>query len=147
MERNIGKKVWLFYKVKYSTYLNKAKTYEIVKVLTPDECKDYCYHYVVKDNDGKEKEVREWEVVFTPQVIDNRVNICKYLADNRCWAEELSENEETVILSISWGDWKHDHGWCDNLMSYIGYTCKDEVVTEENGSDCYSSDHYYIKNK
>ena len=48
-----------------------------------------------------------------------------------------------VCISVHWGDWKHSHGYLDYLMRQFGYQRIDEVVTEENGSDCYSSDHYY----
>ena len=50
-----------------------------------------------------------------------------------------------MVVDISWGDWKHEHGWCKCLMKYLGYGeigCK---VTEENGSDTYSAEHYFIK--
>jgi hypothetical protein len=30
-------------------------------------------------------------------------------------------------------------------MSYIGYEQTDMVETEENGSDCYSADHFFAK--
>ena len=59
---------------------------------------------------------------------------------------EINENENGCIsIEIEWGDWKHDHRWCNDLMSYIGYECRDEVVTEEDGSDCYSATHYFYK--
>ena len=46
-------------------------------------------------------------------------------------------------VNIEWGDWKHDHGYCDYLMSEIGYVKINEATTEENGSDCYSAIHRY----
>ena len=48
-------------------------------------------------------------------------------------------------VHISWGDWKHDHGWLDSLMGYIDYEAFNEIVTEENGSDCYSSEHIFVR--
>lgn len=143
MEKVIGKKVWLFHEVKYSTELDKSKTFEVIKVKEPEDCGDCCQHYVVKDNEGNEQEVREWMVVFIPEIINNQINISKYLSDNRCYAEVVSEYTSFVKVSISWGDWKHDHLWCTNLMGFIGYKEIDEEVTEDNGSDCYSADHTY----
>jgi hypothetical protein len=32
-------------------------------------------------------------------------------------------------------------------MRYLGYTEIGNEVTEENGSDCYSADHYYLKSE
>ena len=48
-----------------------------------------------------------------------------------------------ICIPVSWGDWKHSHMWLDQLMHAAGYELVDELVTEENGSDCYSSEHYY----
>ena len=45
-----------------------------------------------------------------------------------------------ICVEISWGDWKHDHLHARFIatdecgMSYIN-----NVVTEEDGSDCYSA--------
>lgn len=47
-------------------------------------------------------------------------------------------------ITIEWGDWKHDHGYCDYLMSQKGYTKVSELTTEEDGSDTYSSIHRYL---
>jgi len=46
-------------------------------------------------------------------------------------------------LHISWGDWKHDHGRTDYLMSLFGFTLLYETTTEEDGSDTYSAYHCY----
>lgn len=54
-------------------------------------------------------------------------------------------DSESFVVEIEWGDWKHDHSFCDDLMAVMGYTLEDEVVTEEDGSDCYSSRHIYRK--
>ena len=48
-----------------------------------------------------------------------------------------------VRIDINWGDWKHDHGWVDHQMRVLGATKTDEIVTEEDGSDTYSSIHFY----
>ena len=56
-----------------------------------------------------------------------------------CWEDGKFE------IRIEWGDWKHDHAYCDYLMRQIGYKLIAEDVFEEDGSDCYSSTHYYEK--
>ena len=50
-----------------------------------------------------------------------------------------------IRISIEWGDWKHDHYLIDYAMKEKGYTKVGETMTEEDGSDCYSSVHRYIK--
>ena len=59
---------------------------------------------------------------------------------------EYSENENgTISIDIDYGDWKHDHIYCDNIMRDNGYTLIEEIATWEDGSDCYSSIHTYKK--
>ena len=48
-----------------------------------------------------------------------------------------------VIITIKWGDWKHDHLCCRHIMQSLGYTFVREEVIEEDGSDAYSAVHYY----
>ena len=59
--------------------------------------------------------------------------------------DEIHQTDNVVIICISWGDWKHSHLRIDYLMRQLGYTLVEEEVTEENGDDCYSSNHYYTK--
>ena len=56
---------------------------------------------------------------------------------------EIEVNE--VLVCISWGDWRHQHLACDHIMRKLGYMKVQEVVTESNGSDCYSSEHTFLK--
>ena len=66
----------------------------------------------------------------------------------KIWDNGWEYNEwedEQIEIEIEWGDWKHDHLCCDHIMRENGYTLINEVVTEENGSDTYSSIHYYRK--
>lgn len=61
---------------------------------------------------------------------------------------EIDENSLGEIrIEISWGDWKHSHAYTDYIMGQLGYKLDEEIVTEEDGSDCYSSIHYYSKKK
>ena len=48
-----------------------------------------------------------------------------------------------VSVSIEWGDWKHDHLRADWIASNAGFSKIGEKLTEDDGSDCFSSIHYY----
>ena len=56
---------------------------------------------------------------------------------------EIEDNE--ILVCISWGDWKHQHLACDHIMRQLGYDKVQEVVTESNGDDAYSSEHSFVK--
>ena len=56
---------------------------------------------------------------------------------------QIEENE--ILVCISWGDWTHEHLACEQIMKKLGYIQVQEVITEDNGSDCYSSEHTFIK--
>ena len=74
------------------------------------------------------------------------MDISKYLHENNLYCEVYEHINGSISVEIDWGDWKHDHAYCDYLMKERGYVLMDEQVTEENGSDCYSSIHYYEQN-
>ena len=53
-----------------------------------------------------------------------------------------------LVISIHWGDWKHEHNYADFLVRKFfmdkGLGIETDVdVTEEDGSDTYSAEHYY----
>lgn len=73
----------------------------------------------------------------------NADDVIKHLADNDRHYEVNDIGENVIEINIEWGDWKHDHGYCDYLMEQIGFVRTAELVTEEDGSDCYSSIHRY----
>lgn len=51
-----------------------------------------------------------------------------------------------VTVAVEWGDWKHSHIYLDRLMEKKDMLLLTESLTEEDGSDCYSSIHvYYAK--
>lgn len=52
-----------------------------------------------------------------------------------------------ATIRIDWGDWKHEHGYADYVMLQNEFVKVSEDVTEEDGSDCYSSIHTYVFNK
>lgn len=69
----------------------------------------------------------------------------KKFAEENMYCEIHEHENGCISIEIEWGDWKHDHAYSDHLMREMGYDCTDEQVTEENGSDCYSSVHFYEK--
>jgi hypothetical protein len=49
-----------------------------------------------------------------------------------------------IEIYVSWGDWKHDHLALDLFMKEnFNLDCDRNETTESDGSDCYSSVHYY----
>lgn len=65
------------------------------------------------------------------------------LRDNHISAEVWPYSREipVVVVSIHWGDWKHDHMRAKWLCQKHGGVVFSSVETEENGSDCYSAEH------
>lgn len=152
----IGKSVWVLVdKSGYGVYnIDKSSKRLVVAVIErghtlPDGSvnNDWCEHLIIQNSDGTLSEIKEYEAVICPEEgLGEDMMISRYLRDNICYPDEVYTNSEgNTIVSISYGDWKHDHMWCDDLMQYLGYKCTEEEVTEENGSDCYSADHYYVK--
>lgn len=143
----IGKKVNLLNKVSVCTYEMSKETYEIVAVVPwSKELHDWCQHYIVKGEDGTEKEIRECECVSSPDYTkETTALISDFLYKNGVYAHVYTMNEFAVCVGISWGDWKHEHLWARDLMEYIGYHEIGSKVTEEDGSDTYSAEHYFIK--
>lgn len=76
-------------------------------------------------------------------------DIDKLIQDSNIWAEVgINPSSNTIEIEITWGDWKHDHLHCDWLIEdYLNahsIRCiKSETITEDNGTDSYSSIHYY----
>jgi hypothetical protein len=73
------------------------------------------------------------------------LEIDAYLREQGIPCEVFAPKDNSFIdVNIEWGDWKHDHLCCDKLMEELGYTLDNECVTDEDGSDCYSSTHTYV---
>lgn len=144
MKKIIGNKVYELVGDEFSKKMNTEKVFIVVNVKDCNEVQDWCQHYIIRDNDGNEKEIREVDCVATPRencsCEDER--IAKFLEDNGVYAE-VYINRIIVNVFIN-GDWKHEHGWGDVLMGYLGYKKVNEEVTEENGSDWYGSIHRYV---
>ena len=146
----IGKKVNLLEKVGICDWKMNDAVCEIVNVIPwSQELNDYCQHYIVKGADGKEKEVREVECVFSPDYTKKHIGdtIQSFLNENGVWAEVYPYQHDmpVLVVDIEWGDWRHSHLWAKDLMSYLGYIEVGSKVTEENGSDTYSAEHYFVK--
>ena len=72
--------------------------------------------------------------------------ISDYLTEKDAEFDEMMQTPDgTLEVHICWGDWKHAHLYMEHLMRELGYHKSHEQVTEEDGSDCYSSIHYYVK--
>lgn len=51
---------------------------------------------------------------------------------------------DCICVDIPWGDWKHEHAYCDYLLgTELGLELVSEEVYESDGSDCYSAVRYY----
>ena len=152
MDKNkiIGKEVWVLEEKNHSWKPNKEKTWKVKEYIDWGDERlngDYCPHVILEDAEGNTKDIREYEVVVIPNAKLPQVDMVnEYLSANGLYVDDISQfNEGEVSVSIEWGDWKHEHGFLRCLMQYIGYGEGDEVVTEENGSDCYSATHYFYK--
>ena len=69
----------------------------------------------------------------------------EFLKEKDADYSDLAITENGIEISVEWGDWKHSHLFLDYLMKELDYHKSHEQVTEEDGSDCYSSIHYYEK--
>lgn len=145
----IGRKVWAFDKEGYNAKINRSVVYTIKEEVRDknSEGKEFVYGFILDNGKGEEKKVDYYDVVYLPNnELSEEAMVSKYLSDNDICCE-VGKEGPVVSVDITWGDWKHEHGLCDVLMSYIDYRILNEVLTEENGSDCYSSIHFYYKKR
>ena len=70
--------------------------------------------------------------------------IKKYLDEHRLNCE-IEPFYTQILITILWGDWKHEHMRCDYLMSELGYRVNSVETIETDGSDCYSAVRHYIR--
>ena len=75
------------------------------------------------------------------------IEIEKYLKSEGIYFESVCQYQDTpaIEVAISWGDWNHDHLYLKHLMNQFGWDQIGEEETETDGSDCYSSNHYFMK--
>lgn len=146
---HIGRKVWAYERDGYTAHLNKSAVYTIKEEVKDknSEGTEFVYGFILANENGEEKKVDYYDVVYLPNTeLCEEAMIDKYLSDNDICCE-VGKEGPMISVDISWGDWKHEHGFCDILMSYIDYRIINEVLTEENGSDCYSAIHFYYKTR
>lgn len=86
-------------------------------------------------------------------MMDNLVHLLtKHLEENKLFGDVYTD-EDVICIDISWGDWKHEHRRCawlvTEFLSDNGYTTllEAEIVTEDDGSDCYSATHKFFITK
>lgn len=73
--------------------------------------------------------------------------ITELFKKKKVWYEhDITEEKGNIIAAVyvEWGDWKHDHAYVDYLMRECGFIFIGENVTDEDGSDTYSSIHGYL---
>lgn len=73
--------------------------------------------------------------------MENRIR--KALQEHRIYASVWTENNGNIAVEIEWGDWKHEHLATDIIVERLGGEKVREKTTEEDGSDTYSSIHYF----
>ena len=81
----------------------------------------------------------------TKTIREQEQAVVKLLNEHGLFHEVYQYSDLPVIcVEINWGDWKHDHGAVKYLVTEVlGGTLINSIVTEENGSDCYSAIHYF----
>ncbi len=81
---------------------------------------------------------------FFKDCTDDETKVEKMLQSANMHHEHWFDSNGKCIIEIQWGDWSRDHIFCRNLMKVLGYIGS-ESITEEDGSDTYSSIHTYTK--
>ena len=83
---------------------------------------------------------------MTVETIRAKVAEVQNLLDSNGIFADVYSSHGTIQVEISWGDWKHEHLRADWLIANNigGLLFRNEKVTEEDGSDCYSSVHNYL---
>ena len=75
----------------------------------------------------------------------DRKEINRILSKNHRYYDFDIDIDGNVEINVEWGDWKHDHLFLKSIMAENGFMQTDEVVTEEDGDDAYSSTHFFTK--
>lgn len=73
----------------------------------------------------------------------NRIDELEKVFSEHGLYADVVPTDGVVEVYIEWGDWKHDHLRADWLATENGWTKIDERITEDDGSDVYSSVHTY----
>ena len=128
--------------------LQKGNTVELVDTETGERKR---YSSEVQE-DGNEtigiedyllKEEKVEEDLSSAEEVKLADELIEYLEANQIYPSDVFAADTRVMVEIEWGDWKHDHLRCDDLMKAKGYSLVEEEITEEDGSDCYSAIRHY----
>lgn len=137
--------------------------------IEPNEDYDKLAEYFLKEYDNmKDLEIEEdGHIVENKDEVEEAVNSATATSagnqeDLKQLSNDLSEHfadlnvyydiwwdDDSILVDIDWGDWKHDHLWCDyeveHFLNSRGYEVlsHDTEVTDEDGSDTYSATHSY----
>jgi hypothetical protein len=133
------------------------------KKLTEDNDGEFIRFEVVPDNRKWQYSVGGKDVPYTSYEdaiahINDDYNICDYREELQQYLKAngfdyfVDETfDDRLCIEIHRGDWKHEHRRADYLVRHffmdkgLGISV-DEQVTDEDGSDCYSAEHYYSIN-
>ena len=88
---------------------------------------------------------------MTKKQIKTTKEINEFFVENRSGYSAFPTNEDEIGIEVTWGDWKHEHGYADYLVKHFfmekGLGVEIDVdVTRDDGSDTYSAIHYYELN-
>lgn len=141
------------YRIAYDTPLKNLNE-DSNDVLTLSEIPDNRkWQYSIAGRDVPYTEYEDAKKHFKDEfnITDYRDELQKYLdketdSDNYFFVDETFDGR--LVVSVSYGDWKHDHLYLDNLVRNFflkkGLDVeREEEVTSDTDEDVYSSDHYY----
>jgi len=104
-----------------------------------------------------EESLKVWKDIYEDAEVKNLSDLVNEKADMvaqitevlnlmECFYDTWMDDENTFVISIQNGDWKHDHQAVDYVMeTAFGIACDKVVDTDiaDDGDDSYSADHYY----
>lgn len=80
--------------------------------------------------------------MLNQKTLDITSEISTMLENNEFYSVTvIPHDEESCIVYIDRGDWKHEHRYLMNLLDRAGYDYEQEITDEDDGDDCYSA--YY----
>lgn len=84
--------------------------------------------------------------MLNQKTLDVAAELSTMLENNEFYcATVIPRDEESCIVYIDRGDWKHEHIYLMNLLDRAGYDYEQEITDEDDGDDCYSA--YYTVTK
>ena len=84
--------------------------------------------------------------MLNQKTLDVAAEISTMLENNEFYrVTVIPRDEESCVLYVDRGDWKHEHRCLMNLLNRAGYDYEQEITDEDDGDDCYSA--YYTVTK